>query len=124
MPRRKRTIRAKSGRNFSPELAQFLAGNDEAFSNHELADAVLTERYFAGANNLEALMDPAELSRFTALLAEHDQRRLASEMVHYRRLAVEAGFLQRWLAFVERGVTPDFAFEYSRTEHFAKVGPC
>ncbi|MGA3318759.1 MAG: hypothetical protein ABSC64_20260 [Candidatus Korobacteraceae bacterium] len=120
MPRRKRTIRAKSGRKFSPELEAFLTGDNLAFSDIELENLICAERYFVG--DIEASMSAQELARFTILREAHEQRLSASETAHYRKLAEENGFLERWQAFRESGESASIAFLLAQTEYFREYG--
>ena len=120
MPRRKRRIRAKSGRKFSPELEAFLTGDNSAFSDVALEGLILSESYFLG--DIEASMNADELVRFTILREAHEHRRLVAETLHYRTLAKENGFLERWQNFRERGESAPIAFELARAEYFQEYG--
>ena len=119
MPRRKRTIRAKSGRQFSPEMETFLSGDNSAFSDIALEGLICAESYFLG--DIEASMSAGELVRFTILRDAHEHRRLVAETLHYRTLAKENGFLERWQNFRERGEAASIAFELARAEYFHGV---
>ena len=120
MPRRKRTIRAKSGRKFSAEMEDFLGGDNAAFADIELENLICSETYFLG--DIEASMSADELVRFTILREAHEHRRLVAETLHYRTLAKENGFLERWQNFRERGEAASIAFELARAEYFQEYG--
>ena len=124
MPRKRKLAKRRAHQTrFSPELENFLAGDDSAFCDPDVFDDIwwclfIEEGRERSAFN--ALLTQAEKRRVAQFEAERQKRDAARTLEHYRRLSESNGCSDRWRRHVVAGEDPAFAFQYALQESIAE----
>jgi hypothetical protein len=124
MPRKRKLAKRRARQTrFSPELENFLAGDDSAFSDPDVFDDIwwclfIEEGRERSAFN--ALLTQAEKRRVAQFEEERQKRDAARTLEHYRHLSESNGCSDRWRRHVADGEDPAFAFQYALQESIAE----